>query len=139
MCFVQLFRSMEELFKSCRQRETIRYTMKVSMVEIYNEAIFDLLVQRNEGGTEKLQIQKKGKDINIPVRAAYLKPQRPPTDVCLPPHPTLPHPPPLHPFPPPPTQGLIEIEVCSLEDVLMLMREGEKNRTVASTKMNTNR
>eukprot|EP00731_Ephydatia_muelleri_P021461 Em0014g52a len=92
-------RSMEELFKSCRQRETIRYTMRVSMVEIYNEAIFDLLVPRNEG-TEKLQIQKKGKDIMIP--------------------------------------GLTEFEVCSLEDVLMLMREGEKNRTVASTKMNTN-
>lgn len=61
---------MEELFKSCRQRETIRYTMRVSMVEIYNEAIFDLLVPRNEG-TEKLQIQKKGKDIMIPVSPFY--------------------------------------------------------------------
>ena len=40
------------------------------MVEIYNEAIFDLLVPRNEG-TEKLQIQKKGKDIMIPVSLFY--------------------------------------------------------------------
>lgn len=92
-------RSVKELFKSCRQRETIRYTMKVSIVEIYNEAIFDLLVPRNEG-IEKLQIQTKGKDIMIP--------------------------------------GLTEIEVCSVEEVLTLMSEGEKNRTVASTKMNTN-
>jgi len=36
-------------------------------------------------------------------------------------------------------QGLTEIEVRNMEDVMMVMREGEKNRTVACTKMNTNR
>ena len=37
------------------------------------------------------------------------------------------------------TQGLTEIEVRSTNDVMMIMNEGEKNRTVACTKMNTNR
>jgi hypothetical protein len=32
-----------------------------------------------------------------------------------------------------------EIEVRSMQDIIMLFDEGEKNRTVASTKMNTNR
>ena len=36
-------------------------------------------------------------------------------------------------------QGLTEIEVRSMEDILMIMREGEQNRTVADTNMNTNR
>jgi len=34
---------------------------------------------------------------------------------------------------------LTEIEVHNMEDVMMVMGEGEKNRTVACTKMNTNR
>ena len=37
------------------------------MVEVYNEAIYDLLVAPNEVHV-KLQIQKKGKDVVIPVR-----------------------------------------------------------------------
>ena len=36
-------------------------------------------------------------------------------------------------------QGLTELEIRNMEDVMMVMREGEKNRTVACTKMNTNR
>lgn len=31
------------------------------------------------------------------------------------------------------------MEVRSIADITMVMREGEKNRTVADTKMNTNR
>ena len=34
---------------------------------------------------------------------------------------------------------MTEIEVRSMQDIIMLFDEGEKNRTVASTKMNTNR
>ena len=37
------------------------------------------------------------------------------------------------------SQGLLDIEVRNMDDVMMLFNEGEKNRTVASTKMNTNR
>ena len=36
-------------------------------------------------------------------------------------------------------QGMNEIEVRSMQDIMMIFDEGEKNRTVASTKMNTNR
>ena len=36
-------------------------------------------------------------------------------------------------------KGLLEIEVRNMEDVMMVFNEGEKNRTVACTKMNTNR
>ena len=36
-------------------------------------------------------------------------------------------------------QGLTEIEIRNMDNVMMVMNEGEKNRTVASTKMNTNR
>jgi hypothetical protein len=37
--------------------------MKVSMVEVYNECIYDLLTSPDE--REKLHIQNKGKNINI--------------------------------------------------------------------------
>ena len=36
-------------------------------------------------------------------------------------------------------KGLTQIEVRSMNDVLMIMHEGDQNRTVADTKMNTNR
>ena len=36
------------------------------MVEVYNECVYDLLVPPSEGH-EKLQIQKKGKDVVVPV------------------------------------------------------------------------
>ena len=63
---------MEELFKSCRQRETVRY----------NEAIFDLLVIRNEG-MEKLQIQNKGKDIMILVSLFFKTKRGGPTHIHI--------------------------------------------------------
>ena len=40
--------------------------LQVSMVEVYNECVYDLLVPPSEGH-EKLQIQKKGKDVVVPV------------------------------------------------------------------------
>ena len=36
------------------------------MVEVYNESIYDLLKSPNEV-QEKLQIQKKGKEMHVPV------------------------------------------------------------------------
>jgi hypothetical protein len=36
------------------------------MVEVYNESVYDLLVSPEEGH-EKLQLQKKGNDVIVPV------------------------------------------------------------------------
>ena len=36
------------------------------MVEVYNESVYDLLVSPDEGH-EKLQLQKKGNDVIVPV------------------------------------------------------------------------
>lgn len=41
-------------------------TLQVSMVEVYNESVYDLLVSPEEGH-EKLQLQKKGNDVIVPV------------------------------------------------------------------------
>uniref|UniRef100_A0A1X7U2C3 Kinesin motor domain-containing protein n=1 Tax=Amphimedon queenslandica TaxID=400682 RepID=A0A1X7U2C3_AMPQE len=81
------------------EKDKTDFEMKVSMVEVYNESIYDLLKSPNEV-QEKLQIHKKGKELHVP--------------------------------------GLTEIEVCSTDDVIKVMTVGEKNRTTASTKMNTN-
>ena len=40
--------------------------VQVSMVEVYNESVYDLLVSPDEGH-EKLQLQKKGNDVIVPV------------------------------------------------------------------------
>jgi len=99
------------------------------MVEVYNEAIYDLLASP-EDFHEKLTIQKKGKDIVIPVSLyTWLKLTVSYFYVdglgmfltgCS-------------------EQGLTEVEVRSTQDILSALKEGENNRTVASTKMNTNR
>lgn len=39
---------------------------QVSMLEVYNESVYDLLAPP-EDGREKLTIQKRGKDLHIPV------------------------------------------------------------------------
>ena len=36
------------------------------MVEVYNESVYDLLVSPDEGH-EKLQLQKRGNDVIVPV------------------------------------------------------------------------
>ncbi|XP_003389225.1 PREDICTED: kinesin-like protein KIN-14P [Amphimedon queenslandica] len=92
-------RSIKELFNIMKEKDKTDFEMKVSMVEVYNESIYDLLKSPNEV-QEKLQIHKKGKELHVP--------------------------------------GLTEIEVCSTDDVIKVMTVGEKNRTTASTKMNTN-
>ena len=46
------------------------------MVEVYNECVYDLLVPPSEGH-EKLQIQKKGKDVVVPVSDL-------PSECCVP-------------------------------------------------------
>jgi kinesin family protein C2/C3 len=56
-------RSIKELFKILQERDKTHFEMKVSMVEVYNECIYDLLTSPDE--REKLHIQNKGKNINI--------------------------------------------------------------------------
>ena len=46
------------------------------MVEVYNECVYDLLVPPSEGH-EKLQIQKRGKDVVVPVSDL-------PSECCVP-------------------------------------------------------
>ncbi|KAE8615855.1 hypothetical protein XENTR_v10008640 [Xenopus tropicalis] len=89
-------RSVKELIRICQERENIRYTTKISMLEIYNETLRDLLVQN---GNTQLEIRSQGKMVTVP--------------------------------------GLKEIEVQTEEDIRKTISLGEKNRTVASTKMNT--
>lgn len=74
---------MKELFRICRERTKVKYKMEVSfiqpskcpsnilpmqvsMVEVYNESVYDLLAVP-EDGHQKLTIQKQGKDVVIPV------------------------------------------------------------------------
>lgn len=92
-------RSIKELFSIMKSRDKIDYTMTVSMVEVYNESVYNLLASPTEIH-EKLQVLKKGKTVIVP--------------------------------------GLTVIEVRSMDDVMKIMKVGERNRTTASTKMNTN-
>ncbi|KAM4675627.1 kinesin-like protein klp-3 [Discoglossus pictus] len=88
-------RSIRELLRICQERERIKYTTKISMLEIYNETLRDLLSQT---GNNHLEIRSQGKSVTLP--------------------------------------GLTETEVVTEEDIKNTMAFGEKNRTVASTKMN---
>ena len=105
-------------------------------MEVYNESVYDLLIPPSEGHT-KLQLHKRGKEVIVPVslNPSFLRQYHSfkilQFSFNLPPTPHSPS--------PSPSQGLTEVEVASIDDVLMVMREGENNRTVASTKMNTNR
>ncbi|KAM5172007.1 uncharacterized protein ACMZJ9_004849 [Mantella aurantiaca] len=89
-------RSIRELLHICQKRDNIKYITKISMLEIYNENICDLLSQN---GNKQLEIRSQGKTVIVP--------------------------------------GLTEIEVLTEADIKNTMVFGEKNRTVASTKMNT--
>ncbi|XP_053318937.1 kinesin-like protein KIFC3 [Spea bombifrons] len=89
-------RSIRELLRICQGRERIKYTIKISMVEIYNETVWDLLSQN---GNTQLEIRSQGKLVTL--------------------------------------LGLTEMEVSTEDDIKKTMSFGEKNRTVASTKMNT--
>ncbi|XP_029472795.1 kinesin-like protein klp-3 [Rhinatrema bivittatum] len=89
-------RSIRELLRICQEREKIKYTTKISMLEIYNETIKDLL---SKNPSEPLEIRTHGKSVTVP--------------------------------------GLTEIEVSTEADIKDTITLGEKNRTVASTKMNT--
>nr|XP_022302064.1 kinesin-like protein klp-3 isoform X1 [Crassostrea virginica]XP_022302065.1 kinesin-like protein klp-3 isoform X1 [Crassostrea virginica] len=89
-------RAMKELFDVCKERvETVTYTLKVSLIEIYNETIQDLLTS----DARPLELRTAGNKVSIP--------------------------------------NLKEVEIRNLDDIKKTMAQGDKNRTVASTKMNS--
>ncbi|XP_078424213.1 uncharacterized protein LOC144696598 [Cetorhinus maximus] len=89
-------RSIRELLRICQERKNIKYTTKISMLEIYNEAIQDLLSKQSNA---QLEIRTQAKIVVIP--------------------------------------GLTEIEVKTENDIRRVMQLGNKNRTIAMTKMNS--
>uniref|UniRef100_UPI00398E4D7C kinesin-like protein klp-3 n=1 Tax=Pristiophorus japonicus TaxID=55135 RepID=UPI00398E4D7C len=56
-------RSIRELFRICQERKNIKYTTKITMLEIYNEAIQDLLSKQPH---THLEIMTQGKSVSIP-------------------------------------------------------------------------
>ncbi|XP_078077234.1 uncharacterized protein LOC144499053 [Mustelus asterias] len=56
-------RSMRELLQICQERENIKYITKISIVDIYNEAIQDLLSKQSN---TQLEIRTQGKTVVIP-------------------------------------------------------------------------
>ncbi|XP_041112251.1 kinesin-like protein KIFC3 [Polyodon spathula] len=88
-------RSIRELLHLCSERPMITYKLKISMLEIYNEKLYDLFSKIPKSS---LEIRNQGKTVIV-------------TD-------------------------LTEFEVKTEEDIKSIARLGEKNRRVASTKMN---
>ncbi|KAL2093274.1 hypothetical protein ACEWY4_010586 [Coilia grayii] len=88
-------RSVRQLLSICKKRENVTYTLKVSMLEIYNDSLNDLLAKNPNS---HLDIRTQGKSVTVP--------------------------------------GLTQAEVKTEDDILHVMEMGEKNRKIASTKMN---
>ncbi|XP_013410211.1 kinesin-like protein KIN-14E [Lingula anatina] len=89
-------RSIKALLEICKERsDKADYTLKVSLLEIYNENVQDLL----SSDVKTLPVQSKGNKVVIP--------------------------------------GLTEVEVTSMADIQRVMELGNKNRTTAATKMNS--
>ncbi|XP_055078518.1 kinesin-like protein KIFC3 [Periophthalmus magnuspinnatus] len=56
-------RSIRELLRICAEKEKVTYTLKVSMLEIYNETLNDLL-SKSPGSALDLRVQ--GKSVSVP-------------------------------------------------------------------------
>eukprot|EP00730_Choanoeca_flexa_P010422 TRINITY_DN1791_c0_g1_i1.p1 TRINITY_DN1791_c0_g1~~TRINITY_DN1791_c0_g1_i1.p1 ORF type:complete len:997 (+),score=255.90 TRINITY_DN1791_c0_g1_i1:64-3054(+) len=92
-------RAVKELIRICNERDHIDYTMAVSLLEIYNEKIMDLLAKDpNDSGCD-IRLDPKTK----------------------------------RPF----VAGLVKREVKTEAEVLQALADGDTNRHVASTKMNS--
>ncbi|KAG7235908.1 hypothetical protein INR49_001888, partial [Caranx melampygus] len=89
-------RSIRELLRICADKEKVSYTLKISMLEIYNDTLNDLLTK--SPGAAALDLRVQGKSVSVP--------------------------------------GLTQIQVQTEADILSVMETGEKNRKIASTKMN---
>jgi kinesin family protein C2/C3 len=108
-------RALKDLFRIMRERSEYEYSIKVSMLEIYNERIFDLLTDDiledgAEGEDGATGAGGGGKSKKFEIR------HTPSGQVHIP--------------------GLTEIPATSLQHVIKLLAKGSANRTVAATKMN---
>ncbi|XP_069570641.1 uncharacterized protein [Brachyistius frenatus] len=88
-------RSIRELLRICAEKEEVSYTLKISMLEIYNDSLNDLLT-KSPGALLDLRVQ--GKSVSVP--------------------------------------GLTQVQVQTEADIINIIEMGEKNRKIASTKMN---
>ncbi|XP_069018359.1 uncharacterized protein [Embiotoca jacksoni] len=88
-------RSIRELLRICAEKEEVSYTLKISMLEIYNDSLNDLLT-KSPGALLDLRVQ--GKSVSVP--------------------------------------GLTQVQVQTEADIINVIEMGEKNRKIASTKMN---
>eukprot|EP00037_Helgoeca_nana_P037025 m.14200 g.14200 ORF g.14200 m.14200 type:complete len:1137 (+) comp8308_c0_seq1:328-3738(+) len=93
-------RAVAELLRVCAEREQVEYTVKVSLLEIYNERFVDLLT-----------------DIPVMEQQCDLR-QDPKTKQAY-------------------VTNLTARTVTSIENVVQTLNDGEKNRSTASTKMNS--
>ena len=102
-------RAISEIFAIAKERErTHSYTIKVTLIEIYNETLRDLLEPRDASGKDKaLDIKLASSTSDLP---GYT------SGTCVP--------------------GLYVAEVHTMEQVLSALSKGEQNRSVAGTDMN---
>jgi len=93
-------RAIQELLRVCSERDAVDYTMSVSLLEIYNDSITDLVsdVPANKQDNP-IRMDPKTKRSFVP--------------------------------------SLIWRDVASEADIVKVINDGEKNRTVAFTKMNS--
>ncbi|XP_078731261.1 kinesin-like protein KIFC3 [Lampetra fluviatilis] len=56
-------RSVKELLKICKERHNVKYTLKISMLEIYNETVRDLL---GKPGSGPLEVRGQARSVTVP-------------------------------------------------------------------------
>eukprot|EP00041_Stephanoeca_diplocostata_P034803 m.1205262 g.1205262 ORF g.1205262 m.1205262 type:complete len:165 (+) comp24582_c0_seq20:3406-3900(+) len=93
-------RCVRELLRVTQERDNVDYTIKVSLLEIYNEKIVDLLSEL------PVDVQECDLRMDPKTKLGYVT-------------------------------NLTERVVSSIADVVQTLADGEKNRHVASTKMNS--
>nr|XP_032825575.1 kinesin-like protein KIFC3 [Petromyzon marinus] len=56
-------RSVKELLNICKERHNVKYTLKISMLEIYNETVRDLL---GKPGSGPLEVRGQARSVTVP-------------------------------------------------------------------------
>ncbi|XP_026655969.2 kinesin-like protein KIN-14J [Phoenix dactylifera] len=94
------YRALEELFRSSKERSSLsRYQFSVSMLEVYNEKIRDLLADNADQHAKKLETKQVADGTqDVP--------------------------------------GLVEAQICSIDEVWEKLKTGARNRSVGSTNAN---
>ena len=103
-------RAINELFAIAKERAVSHsYSIKVTLIEIYNETLRDLLEPRDETGKDKALDVKLASSADASIAGFN-------SGTCVP--------------------GVSVAEVTCMEDVLEALKKGALNRTVAGTDMN---